>query len=158
MKHKNVIISLGKRAVFSRILSAVFYAAMLYVFVLFFINNSLEFTEKYVIYFLHLVKLELVLIGFALPFSLSVAHHFNFDEMKYRKFYYVGPIGYGVWQNFKKLDRVSTFLNSRNECEVNIWDVRNNRFKIAVFDEIENAVMYGRDLAENLKIRFKERN
>lgn len=156
--NKNVIISFGKRAVLSRILSAVFYAIMLYVLVLFFINNSFEFTEYYLISFLHLVKFELILIGFALPFSLSVAHHFNFEEMKYRKFYYVGPIGHGVWQNFKKLDRVSTFLNSRNECEVNIWDIRNNRYKIAVFDEIENAVIYGRDLAENLKIRFKERN
>jgi hypothetical protein len=158
MKSKNVIILLGKRSIFSRLLSAVFYAAMLYVLVLFFFKNSFEFSEKYLISVLHLIEFEILLIGFALPFSLSVSHHFNFVEMKYRKFYFVGPIGYGIWEKFKKLDRVSTFLNSRNECEVNIWDIRNNRYKIAVFDKIDDAVIYGRDLAENIEIKFKERN
>tara|TARA_R110002153_G_scaffold35096_4_gene104598 strand:+ start:2265 stop:2741 length:477 start_codon:yes stop_codon:yes gene_type:complete len=158
LKKKNVIISFGKRSIFSRLLSAVFYAIMVYVLVLFFLNNAFEFTEKYFISFLHLVKFELILIGFALPFSLSVSHHFKFDEMMYRKYYYVGPIGYGVWQKFKKLDRVSTFLNSRNECDVTIWDIRNNRYKIAVFNKIDDAVIYGRDLAENIEIKFKERN
>lgn len=158
MLKKNVIISFGKRSILSRIVSAVFYAIMVYVLVLFFLNNSFEFTEIYFISFLHLVKFEFVLIGLALPFSLSVSHHFNFVEMKYRKYYYVGLIGHGVWQKFKKLDRVSTFLKSRNECEVNIWDIRNNRYKIAVFDKIDDAVIYGRDLAKNIDIKFKERN
>lgn len=41
---------------------------------------------------------------------------------------------------------------------MNIWDVKNNKYKIAVFDVIEDAIFYGRDLAKNLKIIFKERN
>ncbi|WP_139058985.1 hypothetical protein [Polaribacter vadi] len=77
--------------------------------------------------------------------------------MKYRTFYFIGPFGYGFWKNFKKLDRVSTFLNQRDECEVNIWDVRKNKYKIAAFDEIDNAVIYGRDLATQLNVKFKER-
>lgn len=158
MKSNNVIILLGKRSIFNRLLSSVFYAAMFYVIILFFLKNTFAFSENYFISVLHLIKLELLLIGFALPFSLSVSHHFNFVEMKYRKFYFVGPIGYGVWRKFKKLDRVSTFLNVRKECEVNIWDIRKNRYKIAVFDKIDDAVMYGRDLAKNIDIKFKERN
>ncbi|MCI2229286.1 hypothetical protein MC378_08930 [Polaribacter sp. MSW13] len=157
MEKKNVVISFGKRAVLSRLLSAFFYAAGFYFLILFFLKKPFAFSEKYVISFLHLLELELYLIGFALPFSVSVSHHFNFDEMKYRRYYFVGPIGYGKWQKIKKLDRVSTFLNSRNECEVNIWDIKNKRYKIAAFDEIDNAVEYGRDLAKNLKIKFKER-
>ncbi|QXP66581.1 hypothetical protein [Polaribacter sp. AHE13PA] len=78
--------------------------------------------------------------------------------MKYRKFYSVGPIGFGKWKAIRKLDRVSTFLNNRKECEVNIWDISNKRYRIAVFDEIDNAVIYGRDLAKNLEIKFLERN
>ena len=124
----------------------------------YFFNKPIILSEKYVISFLHLLKFELVLIGFALPFAISVSHHFNFEEMKYRKFYYVGPLGYGSWKKINKLDRVSTFLNTRNECEVKIWDIRNNRYKIAAFDKIDDAVIYGRDLAGNLKIKFLERN
>lgn len=157
MDKKIVVISFGKRSVFSRVISSIFYAAAIYVLVLFFFKQPFIISEKHVISFLHLLELEIYIIGFALPFSVSVSHHFNFEEMKYRKFYYVGPIGYGTWKEFKKLDRVSTFLNSRNECEVNIWDIRNNRFKIAIFDEVDHAVLYGRDLAETLKIKFLER-
>lgn len=158
MENKNVIISFGKRSLFNRILSSVFYAAAIYVLALFFIRKPFSFSESYVISFLHILELEIYIIGFALPFSVSVSHHFNFKEMKYRKFYYVGPIGYGSWKNLRKLDRVSTFLNSRKECEVNIWDERNNRYKIAAFDKIDDAVIFGRDLAGNLKIKFLERN
>ncbi len=98
------------------------------------------------------------LIIFGIKFSVLESHHFNFQEMKYRKFYSVGPVGFGKWKRIRKLDRVSTFLNVREECEVNIWDVKNKRYRIAVFDEIDNAVIYGRDLAKNLEIKFLERN
>lgn len=99
---------------------------------------------------------SLIILG--IKFSVLESHHFNFQEMKYRKFYSVGPVGFGKWKRIRKLDRVSTFLNVREECEVNIWDIRNKKYRIAVFDEIDNAVIYGRDLAKNLEIKFLERN
>jgi hypothetical protein len=77
--------------------------------------------------------------------------------MKFRTYYFIGPLGYGKWEKFKKLDRVSTFLNKDNFCEVKIWDIKNNNYKIAVFQEIDDAVKYGKELASGLEIRFKER-
>ncbi|MFY9241542.1 MAG: hypothetical protein WAO74_00790 [Polaribacter sp.] len=157
MDKKIVVISFGKRFLLSRILAALFYATAIFLIYNYFvlhkkfvrIHEYIEMRNGFYSIF--------ILLFFAVRFSLNVSFHFNFEEMKYRKFYYVGPIGYGTWKEFKKLDRVSTFLNSRNECEVNIWDIRNNRFEIAIFDEVDHAVLYGRDLAETLKIKFLER-
>lgn len=157
MKNKNVIISFGNRSVFSRILAAIFYSITLVLFYKCFISEgffSEEVFRKNVRSNIYLLSMSVVL---AIKFSVIENHHFNFKEMKYRKFYSVGPIGFGKWKKFKKLNRVSTFLNNRGECEVNIWDINNNKYKIAAFNEIDNAVIYGRDLAKNLKIKFKER-
>jgi hypothetical protein len=158
LKNKNVIISFGKRPLINRVVAAFFYSLILYTLYRYHIDEDLfsnlssyqkqkSFLYSVAIYFVIAIKLSVV-----------VNHHFNFQEMKYRKFYSVGPIGFGKWHVFKKLDRVSTFLNSSDKCEVNIWDVKNNKYKIAVFDVIEDAIFYGRDLAKNLKIIFKERN
>ncbi|PQJ68522.1 hypothetical protein [Polaribacter butkevichii] len=159
MKSKGVLkIVSVKRAWYERLLAAVFYAATVNVIFLFYLNNSVSFTEKYYIKSLRLLSSLIFVFSFGVRFSYLVNHHFNFDLMKYRIYWSVGPFGFGKWQDFKKLDRVSTFLNKRKECEVNIWDVKNKRYRIAVFDEIDNAVIYGRDLAKNLEIKFLERN
>ncbi|ARV06812.1 hypothetical protein BTO04_08995 [Polaribacter sp. SA4-10] len=146
-----------KRAWYERLLAAVFFSLAAYVIFVFYKNNGVSFSENYYIRSFRVLSALIILIGFGIRFSATLNHHFNLMEMKYRKFYSVGPIGVGKWHKLKKLDRVSTFLNSRNECEVTIWDIRNNRYKIAVFDEINAAVIYGRSLAKNLEIKFKER-
>lgn len=158
MKNKNVIINLGKRSIFSRVLATFFYSLTLFLLYKYFIlDNSFSLTKPN--YQLRSkVYAITVLIVLGIKFSVIENHHFNFQEMKYRKFYAVGPIGFGKWKPLKALDRVSTFLNDREKCEVNIWDVRNNRYQIAVFGDIDNAVDYGRDLAKNLEIKFLERN
>lgn len=158
MEKKLIIISFGRRSIIDRIFASFFFAVGLYVLVLFFINIPIVFTKYYVDSLNRIFAMELTLIGFALPHAISIAHHFNLQEMKYRKYYYIGPIGYGKWYNLKKLNRVSTFLNSGKDCEVNIWDIKNNRYKIAAFSNIDAAVIYGRELAKTLKIKFKERN
>ncbi|MGJ8745231.1 hypothetical protein [Polaribacter sp.] len=159
MKSKGVLkIVSEKRAWYERILAAVFYAISVYVIYLFYLNNSVSFTEKYYIKSLKILANLIFVSGLGIRFSYVINHHFNFDVMKYRVYWSVGPFGFGKWKDINNLDRVSTFLNVREECEVNIWDVRNNRYKIAVFDEIDNAVIYGRDLAKNLEIKFLERN
>jgi len=154
LKDKNVIIHFGKRSIFSRALAAIFYSlTLLLVYEYFIIEGSFYLNELRSNVF---SITTLIILG--IKFSVLESHHFNFQEMKYRKFYSVGPIGFGKWKAIRKLDRVSTFLNVREECEVNIWDVKNKRYRIAVFDEIGNAVIYGRDLAKNLEIKFLERN
>jgi hypothetical protein len=159
MKRQGVLkIVSEKRAWYERLLAAVFYSIAAYVILLFYINNSVSFTEIYYVRSFRILSVLIILVSFGIRFSYVVNHHFDFALMKYRVYWSVGPLGYGKWEHIKKLDRVSTFLNGREECEVNIWDVRNKKYKIAVFDEIDNAVIYGRDLAENLEIKFLERN
>ena len=158
MDNKKIIIYLGKRSILNRILASIFYSIFIFLFYKFLISDISFFELKSHKQQRSIVFGILIPFIFAVKFSVSVSHHFNFDEMKYRKYYFIGPLGYGAWIKFKKLDRVSTFLNPRNECEVNIWDIRNKRYKIAAFDKIDNAVIYGRDLAKSLKIKFKERN
>ena len=159
MKKQGVVkIVSQKRAWYERLLAAVFYSISIYITVLYYINNPFSFTEVYYINNIRTLSLLVIIMSFAIRYSYTVNHHFNFDFMKYRIFYSVGPFGVGKWKNLNSLDRVSTFLNSRKECEVNIWDIKNNRYKIAVFDEVENAVEYGRNLAKNLEIKFLERN
>ena len=159
MNKKGVIkIVSEKRAWYERLLGAVFFAIAVYIIILYFLNNSHTFREEYYIKNIRVLTSLVILIGFGIRFSYTINHHFNFDYMKYRTFYSVGPFGVGKWEDLKDLDRVSTFLNSRKECEVNIWDIRNNRYRIAIYYEIDDAVEYGRDLAKKLEIKFLERN
>lgn len=157
-KNNNVIIYFGKRSLLNRVLAAIFYATLLFmIYKQFVLKENFIKINKYIEMRNNYFSIFLVLF-FALRFSLNNSFHFNLKQMKYRTFYFIGPFGYGFWKKFKKLDRVSTFLNPRKECEVNIWDIKNNRYKIAAFDDVDNAVIYGRDLAKILKIKFKERN
>ena len=159
MNKKGVVkIVSEKRAWYERMLGAVFFAIAVYIIILYFLNNTHTFTEEYYIKNIRVLTPLVVIVGFGIRFTYAVNHHFNFNYMKYRIYYSVGPFGVGKWKNFSELDRVSTFLNSRNECEVNIWDINNNRYRISNFDEIKDAVEYGRDLAKNLEIKFLERN
>ena len=159
MNKKGVVkIVSEKRAWFERLLGAVFFSIAVYIIILYFLNNSHTFTEEYYVKNIRVLTSLVVLIGFGIRFTYTINHHFNFNFMKYRVFYSVGPFGVGKWKKLYDLDRVSTFLNSRKECEVNIWDIKNNRYRVSNFDSIEDAVAYGRDLAKNLEIKFLERN
>ena len=157
METKNVIIFFGKKSILNRIIASIFYSLFVFLLYKFFISDISFFELKSHKKQRSIVFGILIPLIIAIKFSISASHHFNFEEMKYRTFYFIGPFGYGFWKNFKKLDRVSTFLNQRDECEVNIWDIKNNKYKIAAFDEIDNAVIYGRDLATQLNVKFKER-
>ncbi len=147
-----------KRTWYERLLAAVFYAIAIYIIIIFYINHGVSHSEKYYIISFRVLASLIVIISFGIRFSYITNHHFDLILNRYKTYYSVGPFGIGKWRKINKLSRVSTFLNSKNECEVNIWDVKNNKFKIAVFYEVDNAVIYGRDLAKDLKIKFKERN
>lgn len=157
MDTNKVIIAFGKKSTLNRVLAAICYAtAFLLIYKYFALGENFIRINKYIALRNGVYSIFLLLL-LAFKFSVNVSFHFKLDEMKYRTYYYIGPIGFGTWKKFKELHRVSTFLNNREECEVNIWDIKNNRYKIAVFDEIDSAVEYGRDLAQTLNISFKER-
>lgn len=146
-----------KRSWYERILAAVFYAIGFYLLFLFYKNVEYTFTKEYYIISFKVLSAFIIVFTFGIKFSYTVNHHFNFDEKKYREYWSVGPFGMGKWKDLKDLDRVSTFLNSQEYCEVNIWDSKNKRYHIAAFYKIDDAVAYGRELANKLKIKFLER-
>ena len=158
MKGKGILkIVSKKRPWYERLLAAVFFSIAIYVIATFYLNNPVSFTESYYRISFRVMAGLVLIISFGIKFSVVINHHFNFELKKYRAYWSVGPFGRGEWEDFRTLDRVSTFLNNRNECEVNIWDIKNRRYRITAFDEIDDAVNYGRDLAQKLDIRFKER-
>ena len=160
IKNKTGIVKIvsGKRPWYERVLASVFFAAGFYLLFLFYKNINVTFTEDYYISSFKVLSSLIFVFSLGIKYSYTVNHHFDFDLKKYRKFVSVGPFGFGKWQNLKNLNRVSTFVNRQGNCEVNIWDVKNNKYRIAYFYKIEDAVSYGRDLAEKLEIKFLERS
>lgn len=158
MKRSGVLKIVSKKQPwYFRLLSAIFFSAAAYLILLFYLNKSFSFSEKYYISGLKILALVIILVAYGIKYSVIISHHFDFDSKRYREYWSVGFFGKGKWKSMQDLDRVSTFLNSKKYCEVNIWDIKNNRYSITAFEEIDDAVIYGRNLAENLEIRFKER-
>lgn len=156
MKGK-VFINRGKRSIFSRVLASVFYALcvsgiFLYVKNVFYIISSGYFGN---IYTTLQISIPLFLGGFI--FSFTSNHEFDFDKKKYREYISIGPFGYGYWEDFHELKHVSTFLNSKGYCEVNILDISNRKYNTLAFKNIDEAVDHGKKLANDLKIVFIER-
>ncbi|MEE9406710.1 MAG: hypothetical protein V3V28_01420 [Polaribacter sp.] len=158
MKKKGVLkIVSQKRAWYERLLAAVFFSLAVYVIFMFYKNVSLAYSEKYYINSFKTLAGLIFLVGMGLKFSATLNHHFDFNLMRYRAYWSAGFFGFGKWEYIRTLKRVTTFLNPRGECEVTIWDIKNNRYKIASFNKINDAVTYGRNLAEKLEITFLER-
>lgn len=158
MKKKGIVkIVSQKRPWYERLLAAVFFAIAVYIIFLFYLNNPLDYTTEYYRKSFLVLAFLIFVLSFGFRFSYTIHHHFDLKLNRYRAYWSVGPFGKGNWVKTHKLDRVSTFLNSRNECEVNIWDIKNNRYRITYFDKIDEAVKFGRELAEKLNIPFKER-
>ena len=153
-----VLIFRGKRSIISRIIASIFFALCISCIYLYVKNTIYSITTGYFgnIYTTLQIFISLFCGGFLSSFTTS--HEFDFDKKKYREYISVGPFGYGEWENFNRLKRVSTFLNSNGYCEVNILDINNKKYNTLAFKKIDDAVDYGRELAKNLDIKFLERN
>lgn len=159
MRRKAVVkIISKKRPWYSRLVAAILFSLILYLTVIFYIKYDFSFTEEYYKKGIKTLAIIIVLIAYGIKFSYTVNHHFDFELNRYREFWAVGVFGRGKWLPMKKLERVSTFLNNRGYCEVNIWDVKNNKYRITAFEKIDDAVVFGRNLAINLDLKFLERN
>lgn len=155
---KLIILEGKKRWILERVLASIFYALIAYVFFIFIKNVPFSFTEKYFIAFVHTLKTSIYLLTAALFFSYTESHHFNLKEKKYRKYYAVGPFGFGNWKSIEKLEYTSVFLNSRDIYEVLIWDESNNRFKVSYHDKKDQAKETAKHLAEKLQLYFYEKD
>ena len=158
MHQKRIVkIVSNKRTWYEIVLAIIFYLIALYFIIDFYVNNGFDKSEIYYQNSFRVIAELSVLLGLGIFFSRVYVYHFDLKLNRYKSYWAVGPFGNGSWTNINKLDRVSTFLDRNGVCKVNIWDVENNKYGIASFDEVEDAVKYGRELAETLNIKFKER-
>ena len=156
--NKLVIIQGGQKHFIFRFIAATLYAFALSILVKFFINTSLSTFENYTISFLHVLKLGVYIITLALLASVVNNHHFNLKENTYRKYYSVGPFGYGKWQDISKLTYSSVYLNNNDVYEVIIWDESNDRFKISFHKEENEAIETAKYIANKLSIDYYAKN
>ncbi|MCT4698404.1 hypothetical protein [Tenacibaculum haliotis] len=152
--NKLIIIKGGQKHFIFRIIAAILYAFALYILAQFFINTSISTVENYTISFLHVLKFEVYLITLALLASVVSNHHFNLKDKTYRKYYSVGPLGYGKWQNISRLTYASIYLNNNDIYEVIIWDENNDRFKISFHKLEKDAVETAKYVADKLSIDY----
>ncbi len=155
--NKLVIIKGSQKHFIFRFMAAILYAFAVFILVKFFINTSISTVENYTISFLHIIKMEIYIITLALLASVVNNHHFNLKENVYRKYYAVGPFGYGKWQDISKLTYTSIYLNSNDVYEVIIWDESNNRFKISFHKKENDAIETAKHVADKLSIDFYTR-
>ncbi|WP_275315092.1 hypothetical protein [Tenacibaculum bernardetii] len=156
--NKLIIIKGGQKHFIFRFMAAILYAFAVFILVKFFINTSVSTVENYTISFLHILEMEIYIITLALLASVVNNHHFNLKESIYRKYYSVGPFGYGKWQTISKLTYTSIYLNSNDVYEVIIWDESNDRFKISFHNEENNAIETAKYVADKLSIDYYTRN
>lgn len=152
--NKLVIIKGGQKHFLFRVLAAVIYAAIVFIFVTFFIDIQISTAEKFFIDFLNLLKGEIYLITLALLASVIKNHHFNLKENLYRPYYSVGALGYGKWQAIGNLEYVSIYQNNNEIFEVIIWDETNNRFKVSFHKKESEAIKTAQFITNKLNIQF----
>ncbi|WP_147309574.1 hypothetical protein [Marixanthomonas ophiurae] len=89
-----------------------------------------------------------------MTFSLVRDYHFDFENKKYKVEKCVGPLKFGKWKAFKKLEYISIFKNGKGFYEVNLWYNRNKHFNITTLDTFQDCFEIGKSIAEKLKINF----
>ncbi|CAM1358310.1 conserved protein of unknown function [Tenacibaculum soleae] len=151
---KLVIIKGGQKHFIFRLMAAILYAFAVFILVKFFINTQISTIENYTISFLHVLEMEIYIITLALLASVVNNHHFNLKAKTYRKYYSVGPLGYGKWQNISDLTYVSIYLNNNDIYEVIIWDKNNDRFKVSFHKLEKDAIETAKYVADKLSIDY----
>ena len=98
--------------------------------------------------------LEVAIFSFStgLGFSIVIDYHFDFENLRYKKLYCLGPLNIGTWRNFKKLEYISVFKNNNDVFKINLWYNVNKHFTISINDEKKPALAMGKLLSEKLNI------
>lgn len=101
-----------------------------------------------------LIELFIYCFFFGFVFSSKNTKFFNLKYKKYKNQYSVGPIKVGKWRALPALEYVSVFKNGRDIFEINIWHNRNKHFNIYNYNNKEEAVEIGYDVAKSLEIKL----
>lgn len=102
------------------------------------------------IVFAILIMLPFIVLG--IVFSMVKDFHFDFKNKKYKIVKRVGPIGFGKWKEFRKLNYLSVYNNLDGLYELKLWYNGNKHYSIDIFRKSQDAIDVGKDFAKNLSI------
>jgi|26BtaG_2_1085354.scaffolds.fasta_scaffold00024_58 hypothetical protein len=152
MGQNQILISQEDRPWWQRILAAFFFTATVI-----FLLNSLSFFNIHNHQMMNssMATLKLAILSFSVGvgFSGTQEHHFDLEERRFKTLFCVGVIKLGKWKPFENLEYISVFRNdSKGIFEINLWYNRNKRFNISVYDEEEDALFFGKEVAQKLSV------
>jgi hypothetical protein len=156
MEEKNefeLIVSQGKRPIWSTIVAALFFTYMIYS-----IYMLIQMLWKFG--FLEGVAQELPRfaqnIGYTLAggisFSVTKTVLIDIDKSKLISRYFVGPFSKDVLSVVPDLEYISVFLDSKGYYQVNLWYKGNKHYKMYDFEEKNPALEFAQQAAAKLNI------
>ena len=151
-RRKIVLISEGSLPWWKLVLIAGILTFMVYLMIIYSLNNSFSFSEKYFMGLIKSLELHIYLLGFAIYLSLTQNYLFDFSKKKFKKEISFLFLRFGRWKKLPELEYVSVFLNANKEIEVNFWYFKNIHFKIAVYYDYNDAIEAGFKIAYKMEI------
>lgn len=153
-----IILHGGKRSVFHRIIAATLYTIIFLVFVFSFQESPVQIGNTIFNFTIpKAIQINCYMLFFAFRYSTVIHHHFNLKGKKYRRYYSIGPIGFGLWKDLPTLRYTATNHNTNNIYEVNIWDEKNNRYKVGFFKYLKDAQESAKMLAFEFGVLFYDK-
>lgn len=155
MKNENIImVSDGQRALWQRLIAALFYTATLVLIVVFFfLLFKIDFYNPdqanaipdciYLMTFFFLGGLN---------FSTVTSIFFDLEKEKMKTEYSVGPFKVNRFSPIPELKYVSVFKKANDYYLVNLWYKGNKHFEIAEFNDTKSAFEFGEMFSDKLKL------
>lgn len=156
MENKNefeLIVSEGKRPIWSSVLAALFFTLMFYsIYLLFQLIWEIGFSARTLKNLPSFFKTIALSLAGGITFSVTKTILIDVDKDKLISRFFVGPFSKDVLSVIPELEYVSIFLNSKDDYEVNLWYNKNKHYKMYSFDEKCSAFNFGSEVAKKLKL------
>ena len=144
---KYVVISQGPRSLFSRILAAAFFTAMVLCIIKMY-NNYYDLGYINIMYFYG----SAMFLVFGFSFSFSSNFVFDFKKHRFREEIQIGVFHFGWWEPLPTLEYVSIFRQSEQVYVLKIFISKNDAYTIGGFKSAEQALEAGTNVSKKLEI------
>lgn len=152
MEQDEILISEGNRPWWQRVIAAICFTGMFVFLYYFLITFNIYDSDDQIRDSSYFVVLTFYALSFGLSFSIVKDYHFDFEAHRYKIIFRVGPVKVGHWKRFQNLEYISVFKNGKDIFEINLWYNRNKHFNLFNYDDAEDALYAGKQMAVKLKI------
>lgn len=153
MTKKDVFISQGVRPIWHLVIASICYTLII-VYVYLFYTDLFPSNNELRHFNINWIYAIIILLFYAIKFSLVNHYHFDFEKKKYKIEKTIGPIKMGKWKEFRNLNYISIFKNSKELYEVNLWYNKNKHFNIVTFDEYNVGLKIGKEIAAKMNLEL----